>query len=337
MIRTVAPGDLWSLRRKPRNQMVLYTEGLLAQAHRPIWFALRCLLAGNGRDRAMMVYQDRGVSALVQAQGRGGRPEQDIVYLASSGSRTSFLPSDYDIWFRLLERLCFSAGHNHIQRLYTATPSQHGEVREIFRQLGFQAFSHNSILHLSGPDWDQRTTLAPMRGQARRDHWAIHKLYGAVTPHLVQHAEVRNARHWALPLTQPYAGQRRAAWVLGPDDDLVAYLRLVSGVSGHVFSLLIRNDARDQAVDVLRFGLAQLSDSRPVYLLLREYQQELIDPAHDLGFQPIGEQALLMKSTVVPLRRPLLVPAFEPGLEPQVTAPRISTPREDPQSYVRTS
>jgi hypothetical protein len=99
--------------------------------------------------------------------------------------------------------------------------------------------------------------------------------------------------------------------------------------------MMIRPDARDAAVDVLRFGLAQLSDPRPVYLLLREYQGELLAPAEDLGFQPIGEQALLVKSTVIPVRRPLLVPALEPGLEPQVTAPRISAPREDSHPHDR--
>lgn len=322
MIRTVAPGDLWLLQRKPRNQLILYTEGLLAQPHRPVWFALRCILGGNGRDRSTVIYQDRDGGAMIQAEGRSGRPEQDVIYLASNAMRGARLPSDYDLWFRLLERLCLTAGQSYVQRLYAAVPSQHNEVREIFRQTGFQAFAHATIMHLSGPDWDQRTDLAPMRVQSRRDYWAIHKLYGLITPHQVQHAEVRNARHWALPLTQPGLGHRRAAWVLGPDDDLTAYLRLASGTIGHVFSLMLRPDARDQAVAVLRFGLAQLSDTRPIYLVLREYQHELLAPAQDLGFQPIGEQTLLVKSTVVPIRRALLVPSLEPGLEPKITAPR---------------
>lgn len=337
MIRSVAPGDLWSLRRKPRNQVVLYTEGLLANAHRPAWLALRCLLQGSGRELGMAVYPYRNGAAVVQAVGRSGRPEQDIVYLASVGTRPASAPSDYELWYRLLERLTAQAGHTQVQRLYAAVPVQHNEVREIFRQTGFQAFAHSSILHLSGPDWDQGTSLAPMRHQSRRDHWAIHKLYGSITPRQVQHAEVRNARHWALPMPSVWRRVRTQAWVLGPDDDLTAYLRLASGPSGHVFSLLIRPDARDAAVDVLRFGLAQLSDTRPAYLLLREYQGELLAPAEDLGFQPIGEQALLVKSTVVPVRRPLLVPVLEPGLEPRVPAPRISTPREDSQPYVRTT
>lgn len=337
MIRSVAPGDLWSLRRKPRNQVVLYTEGLLAQAHRPAWFAVRCLLLGIGREMSTFVYKDRTGGGVIQAVGRSGRPEQDVVYMSTFGATALRAPRDYELWYRLLERLAISAGQHHVQRLYAAIPAQHAEVREIFRQLGFQPYTHTTIAHLSGPDWDQGTTLAPMRPQARRDHWAVHKLYGATTPRLVQEAEVRNARNWALPMSSAWRGLHRVAWVLGPDDNLFAHLRRVSGPAGHVFSLMIRPDARDAAVEVLRFGLAQLSDPRPVYLLLREYQGELLAPAEDLGFQPIGEQALLVKSTVVPVRRPLLVPALEPGLEPLVPAPRISAPREDSQPYARTT
>jgi hypothetical protein len=334
MIRSVAPGDLWGLRRKPRHQAVLYTEGLLVQAHRPAWFAMRCMLQGNGRERSTAIYQERGATAVVQAQGRPGRPEQDVVYLATSAAPSARLPSDYELWYWLLERICQHAGANYVQRLYAAVPREHNELREIFRQTGFHAFAHTTLLHLSGPDWDQRTTLAPMRAQTRRDRWAIHKLYGATTPHAVQQAEVRNARYWSLPLNGPWVSPRRVAWVFGPDDDLTGYLRMTSGPAGHVLSLLIRPDARDQAVEVLRFGLARLSDSRPVYLVLREYQGELLAPAEDLGFQPIGEQALLVKHTVVPVRRPLLAPSLETGLEPRVPARRIAAPREDPQSYV---
>ncbi|MFV9503611.1 MAG: hypothetical protein AB4911_03505 [Oscillochloridaceae bacterium umkhey_bin13] len=334
MIRSVAPGDLWSLRRKPRNQVVLYTEGLLTEPHRPAWFGLRCLLRGNGREFSTAVYHERGGSATVQAQGRHGRPEQEVIYLATQGNPPS---RDYELWYRLLERICLNAGYHQVQRVYAAPPSEHPELREIFRQTGFQIFAHHTLLHLSGPDWDQGTSLAPMRFQSRRDHWAIHKLYGATTPHLVQLAEVRNARQWALSLNHPLGGPHRAAWVLGPDDDLTAYLRLTSGSAGHVFSLLIRPDARERAVEVLRFGLAQLSDTRPVYLLLREYQAELLIPAQDLGFQPIGEQALLVKHTVVAVRRPLLVPSLEPGLEPRVPAPQIATSREDATLYVRST
>lgn len=337
MIRSVAPGDLLGLRRKPRNQMTFYTDALLAQPHQPFWFALSCLLQGNGRDRTMAVYQERGVNAFVQAQGRYGRPEQDVVFLAAQGARVHGLPSDRDIWFRLIDRLCIDAGQNYVQRVFASILSQQVDLREIFRQVGFQTYTNRTILQLSGPDWDQGTRLAPMRTQSRREHWAIHKLYGAVTPHLVQHAEARNSRTWMLPLAQRWSSLRRRAWVLGPDDDLVAYLHILSGLTAHVLTLLIHPAARENLPAVLRFGLAQLPDTRPVYLLLRDYQMDLLAPAQDLGFQPIGEQVLLVKSMVVPVRRPVLLPALEPSLEPQVTAPQVSTPREDILPHVRSA
>ncbi len=315
----------------------MHDESLLVQPHQPLWFAMRCFMEGTGRDRTMAVFHDRGLRAFVQARGREGRPEQDIIYLAAYGFSKHVLPSDYDIWFRLLEQTCVSAGHSQIQRLYTAIWSQQGELREIFRQLGFQAYLRRTVLQLSGPDWDQGTTLALMRNQSRRDSWAIHKLYGVVAPHLVQQAEVRTPRTWTRPLTPRWRQRRQRGWVLGPQDDLIAYLRLTSGPVAHLLTLLIHPDAREQAASVLRFGLAQIHDDRPAYLLLAEYQSELLIPAENLGFQPVGEQILLMKSTVIPVRKSLLLSAFELNLEPRVTVPHISVPGEDADSYVRTT
>ncbi len=338
MIRAVAPGDLWALRRKPRTQVVLYNEALLVQPHRPLWFSLRCLFQGVGRERAMMVYRDRGVSASVQSQARNGRPEQDILYLSVQGPDDNHLPSDHDLWFRLIERLCFAVSASHVQRLYTAIWRDQVELREIFRQLGFQTYTHRYTLQLSGPDWDQGTTLSPMRVQSRRDAWAIHKLYGAVTPRMVQQVEVRTPRAWMLPITERWQVNRRRAWVLGPQDDLHAYLHVLSGPEAHVFSLLLHPSMRDIIADVVRFGLAQLMDSRPVYLLLREYQQELLIPMQNLGFEPMSEEALLVKNTVVPVRRSRLVPAFETkSLDAPVSVPSISIPKEDSNSYVTTT
>jgi hypothetical protein len=102
-----------------------------------------------------------------------------------------------------------------------------------------------------------------------------------------------------------------------------------------VLTLLLHPDVRDIVTDVLRFGLGQISDTLPVYLLLREYQSELLMPASDLGFQPIGEQALLCKQTTVAVRRPSLLPALEPAAEPRAPIPTISSISEDARNYDR--
>lgn len=207
----------------------------------------------------------------------------------------------------LIEALWLHAGQYRVQRLYAALSQRHEELREIFRQLGFASYTQQIVLRLEGPDWDQGVTVAPMRAQARRHDWAIHRLYGLTAPHLVQQAEARVARDWQLPITEGWRRAPRRGWVLGTDDSPIAALRLMSGPAAHVFTLLINPDSRDVVTDVLRFGLGQIVDTLPVYLLLREYQSELLAPASDLGFQPIGEQALLFKQTTVAVRRSSLL------------------------------
>jgi hypothetical protein len=94
-------------------------------------------------------------------------------------------------------------------------------------------------------------------------------------------------------------------------------------------TLLIHPEARDIVTDVLRFGLGHISDTLPIYLLLREYQSELLTPTSDLGFQPIGEQVLMVKQTTVAVRRPSLIPVLEPVPEPRTSIPTISSLSED--------
>lgn len=336
MIRTVTPADLWTLRRKPRSLVMLYNETMLAVPHRPFWFAMRCMIEGAGREGATFVSRERGMQAVAQAVGRNGRPEQDIIQLSAYGGGPGY-PTDPDAWFRLLEALAIQAGRHRVQRLYAALSQRHEELREVFRQLGFGSFTYQTVLRLDGPDWDQGTIIALMRPQSRRDVWAIHKLYGVVTPHSVQHAEARAPRDWMLPLARRWSRPARSAWVLGPHDDLTAYLHLMSGPSGHILTALVRPEAREITNEVLRFGLGQIPDTLPVYLLLREYQQELMLPAGDLGFQPIGEQALLFKQTTVAVRRSILVPALEPRPESHTPIPTISSLSEDVRPYVRTT
>lgn len=336
MIRPLTLSDLLLLRRKPRSQVMLYNVAMLAKPHRPFWFGVRGLIEGAWNDSVSLIYRDRGNTALVQALGRSGKPEQDIVMLAAYGE-TRGHSSDPDVWFRLLEQLCASAAQHRIQRLYAGLSQNHEELREVFRQLSFSAYSSQTVLQLEGPDWAQGTTLAPMRAQTRRDAWAIHKLYGLTTPRTVQSAEARVARDWMLPINLGWRNYSHQAWVLGPDDDLDAYLHLTSGPAAHVLVLLIKPEARSSTTDILRFGLAQITDTLPVYLMLRNYQHDMLAPASDLGFHPIGEQMLLFKQTTEAVRNTFLLPVREASSEPRATMPTITSYNEEARKYVRTT
>lgn len=335
MIRSVTPGHLWRLRRKAQYQMILPNECLLVQPYRPFWFAVRCAFQGSGPQREAMVYQDRNVLATVHARGVPDHPEQRILYFGFHGSDQQ--RSVYDLWFRLLERLCIHAGYHGIHRLHaTVWSQQQAEIGEIFRQLGFQVYTHNLVLQLAEAKWHHEPTHYPMRAQSRHDAWAVHKLYGSVTPPLVQRAEARTPRAWLPTVSTGWQQVHGRSWVSGPEDHLNSYLRITSGPDAHVFSLLVHPETRDEVTEVVRFGLAQLSHARPVYFILREYHQELVEPLERLGFRCTGQQALLVKSVVVRVRRAPIAPALKASIwGSQVVVPRISTPREDVNTYVR--
>lgn len=320
MISPATVGDLLTFRRKPQHVVLLYTERMLARPHRLGMWALRSVVEGVARDSTTLVLRERGTRAFVQARGRAGRPEQDIIALARYGNATS--PSTPDVWYRLIEAHCAQAGHMGVQRLFAAVPHHHEELREVFRQLSFACYTQQIVMRLEGPDWDQGTTIAPMREQTRRDIWAIHKLYGGTTPRPVQMQEARDSRTWAMR-RMPRRTIRQRGWVLGPQDDLVAALQLTSGPNAHVITFLLKTDTRDITTDVLRFALGQIPDAAPVYLLLRDYQRELLLPAGDLGFQPIGEQSLYARHLTETVRRPLLIPGFDRGAEFGAPIPRI--------------
>lgn len=324
MIRAATPSDLWRLRRKPRSWVLLFNEAMLAFPHRASLYLLRSIFEGPGAHGATYIYRDGRSQAVVQLRGRNGRPEQDIVFLAIHGAPRQGTPTDYDVWHRLLEHACICAGNYRIQRIFAPLSQRHDDLRELFRQLGFQAYARQAVLRLEGPDMNQGTSLAPMRTQSRHSVWAIHKLYGSTTPRSVQQAEALNARDWSLPMSQRWARPTRRSWVLGSDDELVAWLNLTSGPGGHAFRLLLHPDNRALAPDILRFGLGQVADALPVYLLLREYQSELLAPLEELGFQGLGEQTLLVKNMTASVRRPVLLPAIEQGLEPNIPIPSIS-------------
>ena len=333
MSRLLTPTDLFTLRRKPRALALLHDEALLVQRHRPLLFGIRSLLTNSGRYTSF-VTRDRHVTAILQAVRRDERPEQTVVALASYGD-TAQLPTDHDVWFRLLEgHVAYSARHQ-IQRLYATQSEGTADLSELFRQSGYTPYVRQILLRLDGPDWDQGTRMAIMQPQGRHDVWGVHQLYGQITPRHVQLAEARAARDWMIPIQIPWIDIKQRAWVYYHDERVVASLRVSSGRDAHLMQLLIDPNAREHVIDVLRFGISQIADTLPIWLVLRDYQEELMWAAQDLGFQPIDEQVRWVRHNVSFIRRSAIARVLEPS-ESGSPVPTIVPASEQARLYART-
>lgn len=321
MTRLLTPPDLLTLRHKPRALVQLHPDAVLHTPHRPLLFGMRSLLSNHGRYRSLFVH-DGAVSAVLHALAPTNRPERALVALASYGPAMRY-PSDHDVWYRLLEAHVITSANQHVQRLY-ATLSADDDLGEIFRQSGYTSYAKQTLFRLDGPDWNQGTRFASLVPQSRADVWGVHQLYGSVTPKPVQHAEARTARDWALPLTTPWDTTKHRAWVLRMEDRVLASVRIKSSRTAHLIQLLVHPDVRSDVADMLRFGIGQIADTLPIWLVLREYQEELRWPAQDLGFHPFHEQHALVRHMTAFARLPALARVLEPTRERGTPVPSIT-------------
>jgi hypothetical protein len=307
MIGAVGPTDLWQLRRVPTRAQILATEQLLAARHRPTWFGVRSLIPFERGSRLTLSIRDRSGTAWLQSQQRRGRPEQDIVYLASARAPGS-IPGDHERWFQLLQYLpaVLSAA---VERLYAALPRDSSELHEIFRQAGFRVYTQQLILQRRADAAEPTAAGDGLLPQTRRDLWFIQQLYGRVTPAPVQAAESRTARSWELGR---WTGQR--AWLRFEQEQAIGRLHIQSGDAAHVLSVIAATERSGLAGELLRAGLLQIRDSRPVLLTVRVYQQELVSAAEQLGFELIGAQDLLVRQTAQTIRRPVFATAMKNSL-----------------------
>jgi hypothetical protein len=321
MSRLLTPIDLFGLRRKARSLVVLDGDVSLLRRHRVLLLAVRSILENHSAHITTIV-RNSAISAVLQARSRRSRPERELMALASFGPDQRY-PSDHDMWFNLLESHVVQSARDRIQRLYATLDNQHADVAEIFRQSGYAPFSRQLLLRLDGPDWDQGTRIATMHSQTRHDVWGIHQLYGQTTPRPVQLAEATAARDWMLPLSTPWERVKQRAWVQRHNEHVVASLRIQSGREAHVMRLLVQPSARDEVPDMLRFGMSQIADTLPIWLVLRDYQEDLLWSAQDLGFQPFSEQSLLVRHNVAFIRRPAFARVLEPNHEQGSPIPTI--------------
>ncbi|MFZ9857781.1 MAG: hypothetical protein ACO3F2_05525 [Roseiflexaceae bacterium] len=321
MSRLLTPIDLIGLRRKARSLVVLDGDVSLLRRHRVLLLAVRSILE-NHTTHSTTVVRHGDISAMLQALTRHSRPERELIALASYGLDQRY-PSDHDMWFNLLESHVVQSARDRIQRLYATLDNHHADVAEIFRQSGYVPFSRQLLLRLDGPDWDQGTRLATMAPQTRHDVWGIHQLYGQITPRPVQLAEAKAARDWMLPLSTPWERVKQKAWVQRHNEQIMASLRIQSGREAHVMRLLVQPSARDEVPDMLRFGMSQIADTLPIWLVLRDYQEDLLWSAQDLGFQPFSEQSLLVRHNVALIRRPAFARVLKPNHEQGSPIPTI--------------
>jgi hypothetical protein len=295
---------------------------------------LRSQVPVKPRLNFVYAYVEHGsVLGYVQARCRWRRRDEWTITTLSTTERAPDM-----IWEALLEEVVRAAAEEGVIRLFVKIPMNE-PMAAVFHRLGFTRYTNEQVwgnlyFNATGASADlpgDALARKPLRRQSSRDAWDLMQLYKAVTPPVVQHAEVLTSRQWQIShmprpwflsqglLENAYVWPDQAESERSGSTALGGFVRLLTGARGHWITLLFRAEQANRAVcePALDYALwkATRLGTKPVYCALREYQAEVAPLLEDRGFHLLTEQSLLVKYLAEPIReqQPALVPFLVPN------------------------
>lgn len=298
----ITVANLISVHRLQRRALPLCPNACHLPAQSPLWSAITGSL---GRD-------DNAIVTLV-ADSPSRQPGDGFVQLRPLRRRQSaamlyIAPAPEDdevpaVWDSLLTQAANWAMARGVMRVLAAVPAA-GPAEGGFVRNGWVRYAGDTVFERPFPD-DARGGSVRLRKSRPVDDWAQQQLRAAVTPLRVQQAE---------GLSGP--GPDDSGWteqlVLSDGAEIQAEIRLHRGSTCHWVQLRARPGLEPPPSTLVQEALARLSrwPARPVRCSVPHYQADLAAALRESGFAPVGERALLVRHSVVPVR-----PALEESVQ----------------------
>ncbi len=321
MSRWLSLDDLIALRQLQAHGVQLDLERAVLWPHTPLQAALALRAPFSSISAETIVVYANGArrtraAGFLQARGRRGRPEADIVFIAPALDAGGDAVS---IWYRLLAECTQAIGGRGGQRLFAQVSSGNG-VEEVFRQAGFAAYAREDVYRLT--DWPANLTKTQMlRHQRARDGWTLLRLYGEFTPRPVQIAEgMLSPEGQGGKMGDWWDQSGGSGYLLEAESELVGAVRVRRGRAAYWLRFWLHPQAQEQSETLVRGALSLLwaAPRYPIYCSVRDYESGLRDDLQAAGFQFLLTRSLLVKHTTVRAKESLLklMPALEKRAEP---------------------
>lgn len=331
--------DLRALAELAEHGVELDLERVRLSSTSPLTEALvsRVSFGNMGADTFVLYANGHKHRALgvVQARPRKNRPEADITFIAPS---LEYDPDAATTWYRLLSEATNSFGEMGVQRVYAQLPSGNG-AEQVFSQAGFSVFTHEDIFLLSAERvkaWAHEkngTAASVLRRMRKRDAWNVLRLYSAVTPRNVQHAEAMRTTEGTLgKLDDWWENLNGTSYIFERPEtgvnSLTGIVRITRGRLGSWARLHLHPDAQRYADEMVAEMIALVSKTRarPIYVGVRDYEGGIRAALESAGFEWQIERSHMVKHTTVRVRVPVpwLAPVFETKKIPAVRTTRVN-------------
>lgn len=300
VIRPFDLRDIPLVRRLEGQGVSLDSRTALTEDYRPLPSALWAYLVA-GRGCPTLVLRGRQSGAPLRAFGQlrvcPGRQQAHLLTLAARPEGRESL-----VWPQMLDALTAQAGRCGSHGVL-AEVEDSGSKFELLRKAEFVVYTRQEIWALSStPQFEGSGILRP---EGPGDQWHIQQLVANTVPRLIQ--QIEPVDQTGLSLVWKEGGR------------LLACASVHQGKRGCWLRLYLHPEAEDAAPALVAETATHLSSTteKPLYCCVRRYQEWLTRPLAELGFNPLGSQAVMVRRTVVPVARLQreFVPAHEKVLE----------------------
>ena len=322
MIKPFSLRDLRLLGQLQKKGVSLCPIEALTQPRPPLWAAITSLLP---------FAESHSFTFVLDEQRRDGRQLQGFIqavhpaplcraYLLQVNPR---LDEDEDaptVWNRLTGHTVTVAAELGIERVFACAGDRSPE-HEALLQAGFNSYTREEIYRLSPDAHPQAAAQNGIRPEQATDQWGIGQLYRAITPHLVQRAELPAADAELEWLCSPMSWSQGEGLILEDRAGIAGYGHLTPGRVGHWLHLLVHRRAYASVGPLLDYALALLNyyPPYPVYCAVREYQGGIRAQLEDRGFERTDVQCCMVRHTTARVTE--AARSLVPGLETRAEAP----------------
>jgi hypothetical protein len=297
-VRPYSITDLPGLIRFPRMLRLDMPDSLVMR--RSGYVDLVSALPVIRRDRPVFVADADGqLVGFVRFSPR--RPDGRWIVSAIATSTGVYSPEP--VWQELLRHGVWAAGLRGVRRVFARVPEGHPLVG-LMHQEGWISYARETIFLAERPIEKSRYSRS-LRVQEPADAWAVHQLYTATVPRLVQEVEALTSHFWHMDRAKmSRRSSQQFGWLMEENGTLTAYIRYARGSRSGLLEFLVHPGDRPHFGDLLD-GVASdpggLRTGR-TYCAVRGYLTELVPELMERGFSPIGEQELLIRYTTATAR-----------------------------------
>jgi hypothetical protein len=308
--RSVLLVDLPLVWRLVDNGMILHSEYAYTRALSPQNVALSSLILPQ---RGLYTLLSRSDKHQVVGQFRMKADDQ-LAQIITIAPEMEDAEQDNTVWLHILDAMTQAAGKRGAHML-TAEIDESSPMFTTLRKSGFAVYARQEIWRrLPGTPMPESIVPTTLTKETDDDAMDIQLLYSNIVPRLVQPIAVPSGDSEGLVYRQ--------------NDRVMGYIAVSEAKHGIYLMPFLHPDILfGEASAIIAGAIAQASraDRLPVYVCVRRYQDWLEDGLATLGFDPISEQAVMVRHIAAGIRHAVFAPLSH-SLEalPQAVRPPTS-------------